>query len=114
MRPSIPMKKAIRAFKALGDETRLRVVNLLLDGDLCVSNFSDILEIDQPKVSRHLAYLKNTGLITDERKGLWVCYSLSDDEFFSPLINCLKRYREEIEQLGIDTKRLAERGVYKC
>lgn len=114
MHTTVPMKKTIRAFKALSDETRLRVLNLLLEGNLCVSNFADILEIDQPKVSRHLAYLKNTGLITDERKGPWVCYSLSEDEFFSPLISCLKRYREKIEQLDIDARRLAERGVYKC
>lgn len=114
MHTTIPMKKAIRAFKALGDETRLRVVNLLLEGDLCVSNFADILEIDQPKVSRHLAYLKNTGLIIDQRKGPWVCYSLSSDEFFSPLRNCLRRYREEIEQLDMDARRLAEIRVHKC
>lgn len=81
------MKKITKIYQALSDETRLRILNLLHEGELCVCHIVDVLETGQSKISRHLAYLKNAGLIHDKRKGLWVYYSLSKDKSYIPLLN---------------------------
>jgi len=65
-----------RLFKALGDETRLRIVALLSHGELCVCHLEDALGLSQPKVSRHLATLRGAGLVEDRRDGTWVYYRL--------------------------------------
>jgi ArsR family transcriptional regulator len=66
--------------KALSDETRIRVVNLLGElGELCVCDIEAGLEITQSKASRHLAVLKQVGLVADRRDGTWVYYGLRDD-----------------------------------
>ena len=65
-------------FKALSDRTRLRILALLAKGEVCVCEIHDALGIPQPTASRHLAYLRRAGLVTDRRKGLWVYYGLSE------------------------------------
>ena len=65
-------------FKALSDRTRLRILALLAKGDVCVCEIHEALGIPQPTASRHLAYLRRAGLVTDRRKGLWVYYGLSE------------------------------------
>jgi len=65
--------------KALGDETRLRIIGLLTHGELCVCDIMAVLNIPQSTVSRHLAYLKNTGWIDGNRKGIWRYYALVED-----------------------------------
>lgn len=63
--------------KALADETRLRIIMLLAgQGELCVCDLTEILEISQPKISRHLAILRESGLLHGRKSGLWVYYSL--------------------------------------
>lgn len=65
-------------FKCLGDETRLRILLLLSqDNELCVCELTTALDEIQPKISRHLAYLRQCGLLQDERRGQWVFYCLS-------------------------------------
>jgi ArsR family transcriptional regulator len=66
-----------RLFKALGDETRLRVVALLSHGELCVCHVEEALGVSQPKVSRHLAILRAAGLVDHRRDGSWVYYRLA-------------------------------------
>ena len=66
------MKELEQYFKALADANRLRILNLLLHGELCVCDIQFVLEAAQPTVSRHLAYLKNSGLVLDRRDGLRV------------------------------------------
>ncbi len=67
-------------FKALSDETRLQIMTLLLEHDeLCVCDFVGALGQTQSKVSRHLRYLYNAGLVKDRRQGLWMHYRLSPD-----------------------------------
>ena len=69
-------------FKALADQTRLRILGLLAGGEVCVCEIHDSLQIPQPTASRHLAYLKRAGLVTSRRDGLWVHYRVatpSDD-----------------------------------
>src|SRR3954452_15424603 len=65
-------------FKALADRTRLRILGLLLTGEVCVCHIHESLRISQPKVSRHLAYLRRAGVVDTRRDGLWVHYRLAD------------------------------------
>lgn len=70
------MKYTAQTFKALADETRLRILSLLLEGELCVCDLMAVLQLPQSTVSRHLAYLKNTGWVDDRRCGVWIYYSI--------------------------------------
>ena len=63
-------------FKALADHTRLRLIQLLGDDELCVCDCVKVLQTNQPKVSRHLAYLRRAGLVTARRDGKWTYYRL--------------------------------------
>ena len=63
-----------RFFQALGDNTRLRLLNLMGDQEVCVCYFVEILGGPQPKISRHLAYLRNTGIVEARREGKWMHY----------------------------------------
>src|ERR1035438_7406869 len=65
-------------FKALGDSNRLRIVNLLLHGELCVCDIQYVLENTQPNISRHLAYLKRSDMVLDRRDGYRVFYRLAN------------------------------------
>lgn len=64
-------------FLALGDKTRLRLLNLMRDREICVSEFTGILGQSQPLISRHLAYLRNAGVVTARREGKWMHYGIS-------------------------------------
>lgn len=64
-------------FQALGDATRLRILGLLLTGEVCVCHIHESLKVSQPKASRHLAYLRRAGLVDTRREGLWVYYRLA-------------------------------------
>lgn len=65
-------------FKALADGTRLRILGLLLNGEVCVCHIHESLNVPQPKVSRHLAYLRSAGLVETRRDGVWIHYRLAD------------------------------------
>jgi ArsR family transcriptional regulator, arsenate/arsenite/antimonite-responsive transcriptional repressor len=66
-----------RLFKALGDETRLRILALLSHGELCVCHLEAALGLSQPRISRHLATLRAAGVVEDRREGSWVYYRLA-------------------------------------
>jgi ArsR family transcriptional regulator len=74
-------------FKALADATRLRILGLLLSGEVCVCDIHESLKIPQPKASRHLAYLRRTGLVETRREGLWIHYRLG--KLVDPVLNAL-------------------------
>jgi ArsR family transcriptional regulator len=63
-------------FAALADPTRLRLLNLMAGHEVCVCHFVEILGQSQPKISRHLAYLRNAGIVSARREGKWVNYSM--------------------------------------
>jgi ArsR family transcriptional regulator, arsenate/arsenite/antimonite-responsive transcriptional repressor len=63
-------------FRALADPTRLRLLNLIADREICVCYFVEILRISQPKISRHLAYLRRAGIAASRREGKWMHYRL--------------------------------------
>ncbi len=65
-------------FRALGDETRLRIVALLAHGELCVCHIEKALDMPQPTVSRQLGVLRSAGVVDARREGTWVYYSISE------------------------------------
>jgi ArsR family transcriptional regulator len=66
----------VRLFAALADPTRLRLLNLMHGREVCVCYFVEILKQSQPKISRHLAYLRNAGIVSARRDGKWMHYSI--------------------------------------
>ena len=74
------MKQTARIFKTLADETRLRILALLTSGELCVCDLVAALELPQSTVSRHLATLRNAGLVVGRRQGVWMYYRLTSGE----------------------------------
>lgn len=94
-----------RMFRAFADETRLRILNLLArNKELCVCDIQAILGSSQPKVSRHLAYLRNAGLVGVRREGLWKHYSLiaPTGGFHRGLVGCLRGCFAEVGVLRKD------------
>ena len=69
-----------KLYQALGDTTRLRLLNLMGSQELCVCYFVEILDQPQPKISRHLAYLRNAGLVMSRREGTWMHYRIASPE----------------------------------
>jgi ArsR family transcriptional regulator len=104
------MMDAEQVFKALSDANRLRIVNLLLHGELCVCDIQYVLETSQPNVSRHLAYLKNSGVVLDRRDGYRVFYRIATprEPNRKLLFDFLRQIFKEEERLEQDTKRLKE------
>jgi len=104
------MKELEQYFKALGDANRLRILNLLLHGELCVCDIQFVLEASQPNVSRHLAYLKNSGLVLDRRDGLRIFYRLAEPKQGAKkkLFEFLQDAYKGEEQLQDDTRRLKD------
>lgn len=88
------MKEELNLFKALSDETRLRIMVLLSEKELCVCQLEWALGLTQAKVSRHLNVLKNTGLVQDRRERLWIFYSLAKpkNELTKAIYKYLKEY----------------------
>ena len=100
------MDKLEAVLKALSDETRLRIINLLYEGELCVCDVMEVLQISQAKASRHLIYLKNAGLTKDRKVAQWAYYSLTKDEslkFIDSLVydnlRKLKVYNTDLDNL---------------
>jgi len=71
----------VQLFKALADETRIRMLNLLKNGELCVCDIEEVLDIQQSNASRHLNKLKLAGLIVSDKKSQWVYYRMNDEIF---------------------------------
>jgi len=69
-----------RFFQALGDSTRMRLLNLMGEREICVCYFVEILGEPQPKISRHLAYLRRAGIVTARREGKWMHYRIATPE----------------------------------
>jgi len=76
------MQDLANIFKALSDTTRLRVIKLLENGELCVCDIFTALDMSQPKVSFHLNALKEAGLIRDRKQGKWIHYRLAETDVF--------------------------------
>ena len=83
------LKELDTLFKALADQTRLRILGLLMTGEVCVCHIHESLKISQPKASRHLAYLRRSGLVATRRDGLWVHYRLAASA--SPVLGAVEQ-----------------------
>jgi len=97
-------------FRAFSDPTRLRILNLLQPGELCVCELVGIIDVPQPKISRHLAYLRRAGLVAGRKDGLWMYYSLAPIKgtFHQKLIECLGCCFRDVPELNRDLKRLGK------
>ncbi len=99
-------------FKALGDMTRLRILGLLLTGEVCVCDIHESLKIPQPKASRHLAYLRRTGLVDTRRDGLWIHYRLGalTDPVMAALADAVRHALTHVGSVRRDAERLQSRN----
>ncbi len=84
------MKETIQILKALADETRLRIVNILSVKEFCVCEIQEILSMSEPRISRHLRILKTAGLVSSKEEGRWVFYTLQPDPKLERLFSFLK------------------------
>ena len=96
-------------FAALADRTRLRLLNLMRDGEVCVCFFAETLDTNNPKISRHLAYLKRAKLVTGRRDGKWMHYRICepDNEKAKEVFHGIMRMFEDDGQMKLDRERLA-------
>jgi ArsR family transcriptional regulator len=104
------MEQLVQFFKALSDETRLRIMVLLTKGELCVCDLMFVLDEPQSKVSRHLAYLKHSGLTNSRRAGVWMHYWLKEprNEVHKAQVNFLKKQLFHLPQFRRDREKLLE------
>jgi ArsR family transcriptional regulator len=100
-----------QTFQALGDRTRLRILALLATGEVCVCHIHETLDLPQPKVSRHLAYLRRSGLVETRKDGLWVHYRLATlpDPVLRTVRDAVTHALWHVDAVTRDARRLAKR-----
>ena len=113
------MREFVKAFKALSDETRLRILNLLLERECCVCEVMQALDISQTRASRNLSALYDAGFLKLRKEGLWSLYSIDQEgmkEYFSDLVEAVRKALEGNEVVSLDRDRLrkAERVGLGC
>jgi ArsR family transcriptional regulator len=114
---SLEVRSVSRFFKALGDETRLRIVALLSHGELCVCHLEEALRLSQPSVSRHLGTLRTAGVVQNRREGSWIYYRLArqTDPDCERQLKALVKSFEKVSAVRKDLKRLVKiRGPESC
>lgn len=105
------MRDLVKVFKALSDETRIRLLKLLQQRELCVCELMQALNMTQSRVSRNLGILKDAGLVKDRRDGLWVHYSLNEksfNEYAGPILELLKDWANDDEAILRDLEGLSK------
>jgi len=103
------MRELVKAFKALSDETRLRILNLLLERECCVCEVMQALDISQPRASRNLSALYDAGLLKLRREGLWALYSIDREglkEYYADLVEAVRKALEGNETALRDRQNL--------
>lgn len=97
-------------FLALADKTRLRILNLIGDNEICVCFFTETLQEPQPKISRHLAYLRRSGVVQTRRDGKWIYYRLIQpkDEAARRVLSEIEAWMATDEQMQKDRERLTQ------
>lgn len=102
------MRQTVKAFKALSDETRLRVLNLILERECCVCEIMQALEISQSKASRHLSALYDAGFLKFRKEGLWSLYVIDDgmEDYLSDMVSAAKKSLTENKEAKMDRERL--------
>ena len=100
----------VRLFAALADRTRLRLLNLMDGREVCVCYFVEILRQPQPKISRHLAYLRNAGIVNARRDGKWMHYRIEhpDDQIAAAILDAALDSLKSDPQMQADLARLGQ------
>ncbi len=100
-----------KIFSALADRTRLRILSLLAEGELCVCDLMKVLKEPQSKISRHLSYLRRTGLVDARKEGLWMHYRLSKPaaRMCRTLLDTVCACGPECREIGGDRKQLEQK-----
>jgi ArsR family transcriptional regulator len=105
----LEMRELVKTFKALSDETRLRILNLLLERECCVCEVMQALNISQPRASRNLSALYDAGFLNLRREGLWALYSIDKEglkEHYTDLVEAVKKALKGNEMALQDRRRL--------
>jgi ArsR family transcriptional regulator len=107
--PATSLDDSVELLKAFADPVRLRLVNLLSGGEVCVCHLHEALGLPQPTVSRHLAYLRKRGIVATRKDGLWVHYRLArpGTELHRALVACVGA--ADAELMRQDRERLSRR-----
>jgi ArsR family transcriptional regulator len=113
------MRDTVKAFKALSDETRLRILNVLLERECCVCEVMQALDISQTRASRNLAALYDAGFLRLRKDGLWSLYSIDKDgmqKYLTDLVRAVTKALEGNKEVELDRERLqkAERVGPAC
>jgi ArsR family transcriptional regulator len=113
------MRELVKAFKALSDETRLRILNVLLVRECCVCEVMQALQISQTRASRNLGILYDAGFLKMRRNGLWTLYSIDREgmkQHFTPFVEAVSKGLEGNDEARLDGERLrtAERVGPGC
>ncbi|MEN6365246.1 MAG: metalloregulator ArsR/SmtB family transcription factor [Thermoguttaceae bacterium] len=116
MKTKTPNHPITKVFRAVSDRTRLRILNLLQGGEVCVCHIVAVLDSPQPTVSRHLAYLRRVGLVVARKEGLWMHYSLapSQTKTHKMLLDCLAQCFDDETVFEKDKRRLKMRVRPSC
>ncbi len=109
-RSAAASEELIALFAALADPTRLRLLNLMNGREVCVCYFVEILQQGQPKISRHLAYLRRAGIVSARREGKWIHYRIERpaDERAAAILDATMRSFETNDEMQADLARLGE------
>jgi ArsR family transcriptional regulator, arsenate/arsenite/antimonite-responsive transcriptional repressor len=113
---SVPGNQIDLMFKAFSDKTRLRILSLLQGGECCVGDLVEILQVEQPSASRHLAYLRRAGLVAVRKTRQWSYYSLAlaRGAFHEKLLECLSCCFQEVPQIRADRARATKLKGFCC
>lgn len=105
----VPPLDMERFFRAIADRTRLRLLNLMGDRDICVCYLVEVLKTHQPKISRHLAYLRRAGIVAARREGKWMHYRVVEppDPFAARLLRDLRGWLAHDREMQKDQARMA-------
>lgn len=112
------LSDSAQLFKALGDETRLRILGLLRHGELCVCDIMEVLKLPQSTASRHLAYLRNSSWISGARRGKWMYYRLRENTRNQSVSQGIIEYLSSMPQIREDhlilLRHLETKGEHEC
>lgn len=103
LKNNVDLDLLVECYKAMSDKTRLKMLALLKEEELCVCEFVEIFEMTQPAISQHLRKLKNAKLVKERREGQWVFYSLDGSvfPFFESNLLMLPEMKHEIDKLKV-------------
>jgi ArsR family transcriptional regulator, arsenate/arsenite/antimonite-responsive transcriptional repressor len=104
------MRKLLKVIRALSDETRIRIVKVLLERDCCVCEVMQALDISQSRASRNLSILEEVGFINSTREGIWVVYSINNDgdDCVDYLLKMMRTCLKNNETIELDRERLTK------